>query len=282
MTIRGNAVWCAILILAGAIWCAASVTSDTWVEVRSPNFRVISNGGEKKAREVAVHFEQIRAVYRSSLPFAGAHASPLITILAAKDNKSLGQLLPDYWGKERSHPAGLFVEGQLRYYILLDMDVAGPNPYIVIFHEYFHSLTLPFYPDMPTWLAEGMADFYANTVIDSKGVSLGMPNENQLLLLREQRILPLDVLFRVDPASPYYNEKDKTSIFYAESWALTHFLLLGDNQSHRKTLADFLSHLDRGESMEQAEAAAFGDLKQFQKQFNDYIGRQSFNYVKYP
>ena len=272
----------ALSILAAACLCAGAVRAETWVEVRSPNFRVMSNGGEKKAREVAVHFEQIRTVYRSSLPFAAAHASPLITILAAKDEKSLSQLLPDYWGKERSHPAGLFVEGQQRYYILMNGDVPGPNPYLVIFHEYFHSLTLPYYPDMPLWLAEGMADFYANTIIDSKDVSLGMPNQGQLELLQEQKILPLDVLFRVDQNSPYYSEKNKTSIFYAESWALTHYLLLADNQSHRKILADFLSHLDHGEPMDQAELAAFGNIQQFQKQFNDYISRHSFNYVKYP
>ncbi len=272
----------ALVILAAACLCAAAVNADTWVEVRSPNFRVISNGGEKKAREVAVRFEQIRTVYRSSLPFAAAHPSPLITILAAKDEKSLSQLLPDYWGKERSHPAGLFVEGQQRYYILMSTDVPGPNPYLIIFHEYFHSLTLPYYPDMPLWLAEGMADFYANTIIDSKEVNLGMPNPGQLELLQEQKILPLDDLFRVDQNSPYYSEKNKTSIFYAESWALTHYLLLADNQSHRKILADFLSHLDHGEPMDQAELAAFGDVKQFQKQFNDYINRHSFNYVKYP
>ncbi len=282
MNSRGNALCGAFLILAAACSCAASVNTNTWVEVRSPNFRVISNGGEKKAREVAVHFEQIRTVYRASLPFAAAHPSPLITIFAAKDEKSLGQLLPDYWGKERSHPAGLFVEGQQRYYILLSTDVPGPNPYVVIFHEYFHSLTLPYYPDMPLWLAEGLADFYANAEIDSKEVGLGMPNMGQLRVLQEQRILPLDVLFRVDQSSPYYSEKNKTSIFYAESWALTHYLLLADNQSHRKILADFLSHLDRGEPIEQAELAAFGDMKQFQKQFNDYTNRHLFNYVKYP
>ncbi len=278
----GNAVCRALLILAVAGCCLASVNSDTWVEVRSPNFRVISNGGVKKAREIAVHFEQIRTVYRSSLPFAAAHPSPLITILAAKDEKSLSQLLPDFWTKDRSHPAGLFVEGQDRYYILLRSDVPGPNPYVIVFHEYFHSLTVPYFPDMPLWLAEGLADFYANAEIDSKTVGLGIPSQGWLQLLREQPILPLDVLFRVDRSSPYYNEKSKTSIFYAESWALTHYLLLGDNRSHRKALADFLTHLERGEPIGQAESAAFGDLKELQSQFNDYIHRHTYNYLKIP
>jgi hypothetical protein len=44
-----------------------------WVEVRSPNFIVVSNAGEKEARKTAVHFEQIRAVFRRSLAVAGQH-----------------------------------------------------------------------------------------------------------------------------------------------------------------------------------------------------------------
>jgi hypothetical protein len=34
-----------------------------WVEVRSPNFSVITDAGEKKGRDVALHFEQMRSVF---------------------------------------------------------------------------------------------------------------------------------------------------------------------------------------------------------------------------
>ena len=35
-------------------------------------------------------------------------------------------------------------------------------------------------------------------------------------------------LFAVDAQSPYYHEENKGSIFYAESWALTHYLFTKD------------------------------------------------------
>jgi hypothetical protein len=34
-----------------------------WVEVRSPNFSVATDAGEKRGREVAMRFEQMRAVF---------------------------------------------------------------------------------------------------------------------------------------------------------------------------------------------------------------------------
>src|SRR6185437_12108590 len=35
----------------------------SWVEVTSPHFSVVTDAGEKRGREVAIRFEQMRAVY---------------------------------------------------------------------------------------------------------------------------------------------------------------------------------------------------------------------------
>jgi hypothetical protein len=82
---------------------------ENWVEVRSPNFVVVSDAGEKQARKTALQFEQIREVFRTSLAVASNHPSPVITILALKDEQSMKELLPDYWTKGHSHPGGLFI-----------------------------------------------------------------------------------------------------------------------------------------------------------------------------
>jgi hypothetical protein len=58
-----------------------SGAKQEWVEVRSPNFIVVSNAGEKEARKTAVHFEQIRAVFSTvadggrATPFTADHHS---------------------------------------------------------------------------------------------------------------------------------------------------------------------------------------------------------------
>jgi len=56
------------LTVAPAHLCAA----DNWVEVTSPNFRVVSNNGERSARQVAWQFEQIRAGITRGWPWAQA------------------------------------------------------------------------------------------------------------------------------------------------------------------------------------------------------------------
>jgi len=251
-----------------------------WVEVRSPNFIVVSNAGEKEARKTAVHFEQIRAVFRRSLAVAGQHASPLITIVAAKDEGTMKSLLPEYWTKNHMHPAGIFFERDNMYFAAVQLNTEGANPYHTIFHEYYHSLTLPYYPNLPLWVAEGLADFWGNTDVNSSDVQMGKPDESLVVELRQSSLIPLGVLFKVDHSSPYYNEQEKTSIFYAESWALTHYLMIGDKASHRAMLATYLDAISQGATPEEAAAKGFGDLKRLQSALETYIRSNSFYILK--
>ena len=47
-----------------ALWPLQSFAGDAqWVEIRSPNFSVITDAGDKRGRDVALHFEQMRSVF---------------------------------------------------------------------------------------------------------------------------------------------------------------------------------------------------------------------------
>jgi len=84
-----------------------------------------------------------------------------------------------------------------------------------------------------------LAEFYQNTDIRDKEVLLGEPSTENILLLRQEQLLPLATLFTVDYNSPYYHEENKGSIFYAESWALTHYLEVKDTRENTHRLTDY-------------------------------------------
>jgi tetratricopeptide (TPR) repeat protein len=255
---------------------------ETWFEARSPNFIVVCNAGEKQARKTAIRFEQIRAVFRRELELASKHESPVITIMAVKDEDSMKALLPEYWVKGHAHPAGMFLENMNQYFATIQLDAPGSNPYDTIYHEYFHSLTAPYYPNLPVWVSEGLAEFYGNTLIGDSEVGMGRPDPDLIAELKQGGLMPLDVLFKVDHNSPYYNEQHKISVFYAESWALTHYLMVGDKAAHRATLQTYINAMTKGATEEQAAAQAFGDLKQLQAALFAYIGNAAFYYIKAP
>ena len=275
---------CWPLFLLIALACAQPVTAqkeEVWTEIRSPNFIVVSNGGEKLARRVADQFEQFRATFQRALPRARVDLGKPLVIFAAKNEKTLRTLLPAYWERKGSvHPVGVFLPGEEKLYVALRTDAVGETPYGVVYHEYIHALVNLNFETIPVWLNEGFAEYYANTVLGNKTVGLGRPDSNSVLFLRQEKLLPLDVLFAVDHKSPHYNERNKASIFYAQSWALIHYFMVEDWKAEKKRLGVYMDLLF--ERVEPTEAArrAFGDLKALEKALARYVQRNTFQFFE--
>ena len=271
----------AITLLAGMAGWSKPAPADkleTWIEVQTPHFIVASNDGENTARRFAAQFEQIRFLYSKALN-PGLHLDPgyPILIFAVKNEKSLSQLIPEYWAeKGHTHPAGLFVPGQEKNYIALRIDVEGEYPYLPIYHEYVHLIVNLNYQHFPLWLNEGFADFLGCATLTAKGGKLGQPSSSELYVLQQSKLLPLDLLFKVDHQSPYYNEANKTNIFYSESWALVHYLMLDPARQKEQSLSKYISFVENGADPVEAANRAFGDLVQLQKALQSYITKTSY------
>ncbi|MGA8873042.1 MAG: tetratricopeptide repeat protein [Candidatus Acidiferrales bacterium] len=274
----------AALVCAITLLCAPALRakSETWVEVRGPHFIVISNAGEKEARQTAIRFEQIRTLFRQLLVGAQNAPSPTITIFAVKNEASLRELLPEYWAKGHGHIAGIFFDHFYQFYAAVQLDAPGDNPYATIYHEYYHSLTVPYFPGLPLWLAEGLAEFFGNTQIEDKKAYSGQPDPGLIQMFQQGRLIPLTTLVSVDYTSPYYNEQNKMSEFYAESWALVHYLMMDDNGSHRPMLIAYLAALDHGATSQEAASKAFGDLRRLEGTLQRYAQSDRFYQLVVP
>src|SRR5580698_3300021 len=108
-----------------------------WVEVRSPNFSVVTDAGEKRGREVAMRFEQMRAAFGILMTKAKVNLPIPLQIIAFRNTREMRQFAPIFKGKP-TEVAGLFQGSTDRSFILLDMSV--DNPWAVVFHEYAHQL----------------------------------------------------------------------------------------------------------------------------------------------
>jgi len=252
---------------------------DMWVEVTTPHFSVMSNDGEKTARRIADQFEQIRLLYSRALS-RNLRLDPGIPILiiAVKNEKSLSQIIPEYWAeKGHTHPAGIFVPGAEKSFIALRTDVAGEFPYLTIYHEYVHLIVNLNFQHFPLWLNEGFATFLGSATVAGKSGRLGQPNESELFVLSRTKLLPLDLLFRVGHDSPYYNEAEKTNVFYAESWALVHYLMTDEIRKKKENELDkYIGLVEGGGDPVDSAKSAFGDLGQLKKELDAYASRTYF------
>lgn len=260
------------LLSAVALCSTAAASTDQWVEVQSAHFTVVSDAHEKVARQILDQFERMRWVFGDLFPRAAADPAQPVIVIAAKNSKTFESMEPaDYQGKGKVRLGGYFLHTLEKNYILLRLDAEYEHPYATVYHEYTHLQFASASAWMPLWLNEGLAEFMQNTDIRNKDVVLGEPSAEDILYLRTHSMIPLSVLFKVDAASPYYHEEAKGSVFYAESWAMTHFLMMTDRANHTHRLNDYIDLVSRNNDPLTAAENAFGDLEQVQRALDDYV-----------
>jgi tetratricopeptide (TPR) repeat protein len=254
------------------------IAKETWTGVKSKHFFLTGNASEKDIRKVAAKLEQFREVFSRIFPRANLNSPVPIKVIVFKDRKSYLPFMPVYQGKV-SEVAGYFQSGSDVNYITLTAELGQESPFSTIFHEYVHSLTNDNTFSAPPWFSEGLAELYSTfDVTDGdKKVWLGKPISHHVYLLRENKFLPLQRLFAVDHGSPEYNERDKKGVFYAQSWALVHFLMLGNNSQRQPQFVKYLEMLAKGVPVDESFKQAFQtDYATMEKELKNYIGRNTY------
>jgi tetratricopeptide (TPR) repeat protein len=278
------AKWNKIALLLPLFWTSllpARDKAETWIQVTSPHFVVATNAGEKQARRVADQFERMRSVFHVLFPKLQIDPASPIVVLAIRDEANFRALEPAAsLAKGQLKLGGLFLRAPEKNYVLMRLDAEGDHPYAVVYHEYTHLILSKAAEWLPLWLNEGLAEFYQNTEIHETYVELGQPSLENLFVLRAHKLLPLATLFAVDRNSPYYHEENKGSIFYAESWALVHYLRQKDQQDNTLRLNHYIDLLaDKTEPLTAANAA-FGDLNELEKALEGYVQQAAFHYIR--
>jgi Tfp pilus assembly protein PilF len=270
-------------ILLAVIVCSFSAVfagEPQWVEVRSPNFSVITDAGEKRGREVALRFEQMRSVFGTLMTKAKVNLPVPLQIVAFRNTKEMRQVAP-LWNGKPTQVAGLFQSGEDRSFIMLDM--SAENPYSVVFHEYAHQLMNGnIQAQTDPWFEEGFAEYFSSIEVDGKQARVGKIPQDEYLILQQVGIMKIADLFKVRQNSQTYNESgDHRTTFYAESGMLMHYIY--DNQLMPKVAAYFDLKTNKHLSVEDAIHQAFGiDAAQFDKALRGYVNDGRYKYYPIP
>ena len=249
------------------------VAKDSWVSVRTKNFTLVGNAGEKDIRKVGLRLEQFREVFARLFPKMKFNTPVPTTVVVFKSDDSYTPFKPG------PNIAGYFQPGPDVNYITLTTESRGQqDPFSVIFHEYTHLLVENTFETLPLWFNEGLAEYYSTfSITDDQKIVLGTPIGNHVFLLRDSKLLPLRTLFEVDHKSPHYNEKNKQGIFYAQSWALMHYLIIG-KEGRAEQLGKFIELLNAKTPLDQAFQQAFGTpFEVMEKELREYVKKDRYN-----
>jgi tetratricopeptide (TPR) repeat protein len=264
-------------LLAGAADARADINSQKgWKQLQTPNFEILGNAGDRDLRMVAERLEMFREAMAALFPTMSAPSDTRIRVLVFRNHKTYDPFKPLYEGKPAAI-GGYFLGGDDINHISLTVENRDDN-FELIQHEYVHLLTAGSVGTLPPWVSEGIAEYYSSfkQAPDGRRVHIGVPHLRHVLLLRE-RFLPLATLVSAGRDSEHYNERNKKSTFYAESWALIHYLLLGNGQKYSPKAGAFVGALAEGRSLEQAARDVLQvEAPRLEQELRQYVNRANF------
>ncbi len=264
-------VWLALPLSASLV--ATAVGAPAWLRLDTPNFTIIGSGGQRELESVAAEFERFRdAIGQLMGPGATATVVPAVVIVFASD-REFEPFKPMFRGK-RVEAEGIFVGTSDINYIGL---VSGRDDVRPILHEYAHLMLGNVAPNIPLWLGEGLAEYYSTFELrrDGRQAVVGRPIEEHLRMLQDRRAFKLADLVKVQHDSPLYNEGSRRTLFYAQSWALVHYLLAGE-PSRADLVTEYIKAIEAGAAADAAWSRIF-DSERIEIGLRKYIELQQFN-----
>lgn len=250
-------------------------TRDNWRSVRTNHLLVIGNADAEKLRQVAAWLEFFHSAFARLVSRNVLDSSVPTTVIVFRDDASFTPFKPLYQGRPVDL-AGFFQPGDDVNYIALSLDPDLRDPFSTAFHEYVHLHLKDNVPSAPLWLNEGLAELYGSLQFSGTDALLGSPLSHYIRLLRANEFLPLATLFSIGTNSPHYNEQDKSGIFYGQSWALVHYLMLGEN-GRPEQFRRFLQKVGRGDNAAKAIEDSFGvSIETLEQDLKTYVRRGEF------
>src|SRR4051812_17514242 len=259
MMIRG-------LLLLMILGLGSRSADARWMRLRSPNFELYTDSSDSRARQVLTELEQFRNVFVTQSPERNVSPLPVRVFLF----QSEASFRPF---QIRESSAGYYRSGPDGDYIAMRASDRTAS------HEYVHAILHHAAHEVPAWFGEGMAEFYSTVVFRGNQMVVGEPVPSHLVTLRAGKLLAMKTLLAVDSDSPYYRDKSKFGMFYAESWALVHMLHL--SEKYRSGIAAFVTMTLRGEP--DALQKAFGRTEtEIEKDLRQYVLGESFSHATLP
>ncbi|MBK8149674.1 MAG: tetratricopeptide repeat protein [Acidobacteria bacterium] len=269
------------LVCVSLLFTIPASAKDTWISVRSKNFHLVGNANEKEIRQVATKLEQFRETFRQIFPRVKLSQSIQTNVIVFKDDGAYRPFKPkNASGKTIGSIAGYFQPGTDVNYITLAIDADMKDTYGIIFHKYVHFILEANFgkSEVPAWFNEGLAEYYQTFKIENdQKVTLGIIQPNHLYFLQQSKLMPLKSFFEIDNYSLHQSGSHSRSIFYAQAWALIHYLLQGVKGGNADGLNNFLTLVMKGAKPEDAFQQAFlMDYPAMEKALTNYVAQSKY------
>ena len=267
---RRNAFRAIYYVIFTGIFSQANCQTQQWISLSDSQIEILTSNSESEGQGVFQVIENAREFFESVLP--AKHKQPVRIFAFQSKNEFAPYRL-------NSNAFGHFLHSPKCDYIALE-DIK-PEHYEAALHEYTHYVIKQADFHLPTWLNEGLADLYSSLESNGQQAIIGRLLPGRMFVLEGNPLMDLKPFLKATLNSPYYGEGDKISIFYAQSWALTHMLALDPPYSAK--FSRFLQTVSSGVPSPDALLQVYGrNLQQVETDLKQYLPRMAANTASYP
>jgi hypothetical protein len=266
LTMRTLIASCVLFILQ------VQVAEAKWIRADTPHFILYSDGNQADLRDDARKLERFDQIMRAVTGIGDDEGQVRLTVYFVRSIDSVRAL---HKGKVKN-VAGFYSATATGAYAVTPRFVDGANDNsryadsadLILFHEYTHHLMLQYFPaTYPAWYVEGFAEYAGNSRVEKNGVvNFGLPNVGRAYTLLIDAQLPIETLLSATVESL---RTSKVEGLYARGWLLTHYL--NNDKARKGQLQSYLRAMASGTASIEAARAAFGDLKQLDKDLTKYL-----------
>ncbi|MBX3751286.1 MAG: DUF1570 domain-containing protein [Opitutaceae bacterium] len=248
-----------------------------WITAEAGNFEVFSSASEERTHQILQDLVDFRSTLLRFMKLPPGF-EPRCTVVVFGDAREFEAYKPLFNGKPKD-VAGFFTGGTDMVMIALSPGRDEESVRRLVYHEYMHQLLFSRGISLPLWLNEGLAEYFSTFAVKKNRVLLGRAIEGHVAFLNWAKPMPLPELFAVQEGSADYNEGIRQGIFYAESWALVHYLMSGRNSEYPKALNKYLQVLMvHGRHRDPGFAAVTGiDVALLERELRKYLRSGRYN-----
>ena len=261
------------VLLACAFVLAAGVASaqPRWMLVRTETLTVIGDQSPRTLRGIANDIERFREVVGQLIGTARPPALPTVVYVFGTA-RAMEPYSPP--ADRRAPMAGFYLPDTDLQRLVLSLDQPGDSP--IAFHEYMHLILDNAIRGLPSWLSEGLAEYFSSyrLMVGGRDAEAGGDRPVYQAILRDGYLPIADLL--TQRASGGAAESQRLTSFYAHAWALTHYIL---NEVPRGGVAinRYVGQLRAGRPPIDAFRNAFGSSPaEFDGKLRQYIRRDIF------
>jgi tetratricopeptide (TPR) repeat protein len=257
-----------------------SAMSDSWRQIRTPDLIVMGNASDGQLKSALRELTGFRTVLSTVLPGIRLTSSVPTYMVVLRDFRTFERFQPrDARGKRQANVGGYFSRLADANIMVFGATTAEGLEYQTVFHEYTHYIVeRNVHTHAPMWLNEGLAEFYSTFRREYQGRTvIGMPSGDRLRTIQGQTFMPLREVVAPRDLEEMWRWGNRISLFYSESWALVHYILIQRRNPVPKPFDVYLATLAKAGSQDDAFRAAFGtDVDGMDKELREYVRRVSF------